>query len=202
MLRNASLNDEEVPQFVFVRPVHQEVVHIPESPVPLNSPEWLNRSPFKFNQPLPNGETVRDIVFDQERFYSELVRRFKKLNKATAMKSTNVKRNASSLFKLAGHKPLKIATQSFIYNELDQLNSPRLRQDSSFTPGDFGRKSFHPSSPNFVSQHSILDLTHVSRERERVVGEGSCMCLAFYLIQIAFIIQLTNPNYLASYSSN
>lgn len=61
---------------MFVRPVRQEVLHVPESPVPLNSPGSFNRNPFKFNRPLPEGNVVRDIIFDQDRYYSELVKRF------------------------------------------------------------------------------------------------------------------------------
>lgn len=149
---------------MFVRPVRQEVLHVPESPVPLNSPESFNRNPFKFNRPLPEGNVVRDIIFDQDRYYSELVKRFKKTQQNSASCSLQgrrmkcLERNNSALFKLAACKPLKIATQSFIDNEMDQLISSPQRPT-----GDFGTKSFHPNSPNFDSQHSILDLTHVSR---------------------------------------
>lgn len=152
---------------MFVRPVRQEVLHVLESPVPLNSPEMFNKNPFKFNKPLPVGDVVRDIIFDQDRYYSERVKALNKVhpNKALQMRRIKfVERNPSALFKLAGGKPLRIATQSFIDNELDDqllvTSTPRLR-----TSGDFGTKSFHPSSPNFDSQHSILDLTHVSRSR-------------------------------------
>lgn len=127
-----------------------------ESPVPLNSPEWFNRNPFKFNNPMPVGDVVRDIVFDQDRHYLALLKRFSRsgggTEKSVCTQRCPLERNQSNLFRMAGGKRLRLATQSFIHNEMDQLNSPGL----------CGPRSFHPSSPNFDSQHSILDLTHVS----------------------------------------
>lgn len=152
---------------MFVRPALQEVLHVPESPVPLNSPELLNKSHFKFNSPLPVGEVVRDIIHDQDRFYLELVKRFNSVSdrskKVPPTNSLLLRRNASTLYNVVGRKPLRIATQSFIDNEIimDQLNSPR--DCSTPSGGDFTPKSFHPASPNFDSQHSLLDFTHVSR---------------------------------------
>ena len=148
---------------MFVKPTRQQVLHVPESPVPLNSPEWLWKSPFKFNRPLPEGEVVKEIIYDQDRFYLKMVKRFKESVKEKPR--IQVKRNQSVLFRLANCKPLNIGTQSFIYNEMDELNSPRVAKDldQSGSGGFFGQaQSFHPNSPNFVSQHSILDLTHVS----------------------------------------
>lgn len=166
LLLPTSLYGYDSPQFVFVRPKFVEMLHIPESPVPLNSPEQFHKNPFKFNRPAPPGSVVRDIILDQDRFHLWLIKLLKRQQAAKdSKKLENLQRNKSNLFKILGNcKTLKIATQSFLYNEMGQCNSP-LASDSqqSVLFGSFGAQSFHPTSPNFVSQHSILDLTHVSR---------------------------------------
>lgn len=149
---------------MFVCATRQDVLHVPESPIPLNSPEFFVKSPFKFNAPLPPGDVVRDIIFDQDRFYTEIVKRFQQRasRDSRSMSSCgehrrHFYRNNSTLYQLATTKPLRIATLSFINDEMDEGVHQRI------VDSEFGCTSFCPSSPNFDSQHSILDLTHVSR---------------------------------------
>lgn len=184
MLRGTCLYGLDAPQFVFVRATRQDVLHVPESPIPLNSPEFFVKSPFKFNAPLPPGDVVRDIIFDQDRFYSEIVKRFQKKTKRDISSSRHLQRNNSTLYELATTKPLRIATQSFIYDEMEDGIDQRIGD------GEFSCTSFCPSSPNFDSQHSILDLTHVSRSKT-VYGSDLYLCMGMTaIVSIRNIINL------------
>lgn len=164
LLRGTSLYGVEAPQFEFVRPTQLEVVHIPESPLPLNSPEMFHKNPFRYNKPLPAGEVVREIIYDQDWFYLQLTKRLEKRIGKSPEKSRpteKLTRNKSNLFKMARLQPLRIADQTVIFDETERLNSPAAVVTGSMMV-DYVAKSFHPRSPHFDSQHSILDLTHVS----------------------------------------